>query len=95
MNSKEVTKKVPFADLSYYIKSTLSNELLLFFDDDTDIRLIFDEREEMLTFMKMRFANLAKKKNLNVFGVPQTSLKNFKASKKGDNGYAFDVRPGN
>jgi hypothetical protein len=65
-----VTKKIAISDLSYYIKSTLSNELLLFFDDDTDIRLIFDEREEMLTFMKMRFANLAKKKNLNVYGVP-------------------------
>mgnify|MGYP001024983508 CR=1 FL=1 len=71
LNAKEVTKKIPIIDLKYYIKSTLSNELLLFFDDDSDLRLIFDEREEMLSYMKMRFANLAPKKSLAVYGVPQ------------------------
>lgn len=94
LNAKEVTKKIPIADVKYYIKSTLSNEILLFFDDDTDIRLIFDDREDMLDLMKLRFAKLAPKKSLMVYGVPQSSLKNFKASKnKGDKGYAFDVRP--
>ena len=53
-----------------------------------------DIKFDMLDLMKLRFAKLAPKKSLMVYGVPQSSLKNFKASKnKGDKGYAFDVRP--
>ncbi len=48
LNQKEVTKKIPIRDLKYYIKSTLSNEILLFFDDESDLRLIFDDRDNML-----------------------------------------------
>ena len=66
-----VTKKLLIKDIKYYIKSTLSNELLIFFDDESDLRLILDEREEMLNYIKMRFANLAPNKNLPVYGVPQ------------------------
>lgn len=70
LNAREVTKKIPITELKYYIKSTLSNEILLFFEDDSDLRLIFEEREEMLTYVKMRFANMAPKKSLMVYGVP-------------------------
>jgi hypothetical protein len=42
---KEVHKKIPISELKYLIKSTVSSELLLYFDSDYDVRVRFEERE--------------------------------------------------
>ena len=56
LSAKDVSKKVPIEELKYIIKSTLSKELLLYFDTDFDMRLIFETRDEMLDLLKLRFA---------------------------------------
>ena len=48
----------------------------------------------MLSFMKMRFANLCPDKHLKVYGVPEDKLNKYKASKtNGNAGYVYDVKP--
>ena len=72
-------------DLVYYVKSTKSNEFLLVFKvqgETVDLRVSSEDRDELLDFTKLRFANLAPTKGLKVFGVPESSLKNFKNSGK-------------
>jgi hypothetical protein len=90
-----VSKKVPIEELKYIVKSTLSKELLLYFDSDFDMRLIFDSRDELLDLLKLRFAKFCPKKHLKVYGIPEESLKKFKASKQHGSmkGYAFDCEP--
>ena len=77
---KEVHKKIQISELKYIIKSTVSNELLLYFDSDYDVRVRFEEREQMLSFLKMRFANLCPNKHLKVYGIPEDRLNKYKAS---------------
>ena len=72
-------------DLVYLVKSTKSNEFLLVFkvkDENVDLRVSSDEREDILDFTKLRFAFLAPTRGLKVFGVPESSLKNFKSTRK-------------
>ena len=59
------------------MKSKVSNEVLLYFTDESDIRLQLSEndKELFLQMLKLRFANLCPKVNLKVFGVPEESLK--------------------
>jgi hypothetical protein len=94
LSSKEVSKKFPISELKYYIKSTVSEELLLYFESGYDLRVIFEDREEMLSYVQMRFANLSPNKALQVFGVPEQTLKKYKSSNtKGEGGFAYDVQP--
>jgi hypothetical protein len=88
-----VSKKVPIEELKYIIKSTLSNEVLLYFDTDFDIRMICETRDEMLDLLKLRFAKFCPKKHLKVYGIPEESLKKYKASKNRGSTYAFDTEP--
>jgi hypothetical protein len=93
LSSKDVSKKVNIEELKYIIKSTVSRELLLYFDSDSDMRLIFESRDEMLNLMKLRFAKFCPKKHLRVYGVPEESLKKYKATKSRGSMYAFDCEP--
>lgn len=95
LSSKDVSKKVPIAELKYIVKSMLSKELLLYFDSDFDMRLVFESRDEMLNLLKLRFAKFCPKKHLKVYGIPEESLKKYKASKQRGSmkGYAFDCEP--
>ena len=95
LSTKEVSKKVPIEELKYIIKSTVSKELLLYFDSDFDLRLIFETREDFLDLLKLRFAKFCPKKHLKVYGIPEESLKKYKASKQrgSTSGYAFDTEP--
>lgn len=59
------------------MKSIVSQEVLLYYTDETDIRLQLDptDKDAFLQMLKLRFANLCPKVNLKVFGVPEESLK--------------------
>lgn len=93
LSTKDVSKKVPIEELKYIIKSTMSKELLLYFDTDFDMRLICETRDEMLDLLKLRFAKFCPKKHLKVYGIPEESLKKYKASKQRGSSYAFDCEP--
>jgi hypothetical protein len=88
-----MSKKVPIEELKYIIKSTLSKEILLYFDTDFDMRLTMETRDEMLDLLKLRFAKFCPKKHLKVYGIPEESLKKYKASKQRGSTYAFDCEP--
>lgn len=78
LNEKhEVRKNQGISTLKYIVKSMASLEILLYFTDETDIRLQTDaaDKELFLQMLKLRFANLCPKVNLKVFGVPEESLK--------------------
>jgi len=45
--------------LRYIVKSTLTEELLLYFNGQFDMRLKFDDREDFLDMLKLRFSALA------------------------------------
>lgn len=98
LNDKsEVRKNQGISRLKYIVKSTKSNEILLYFTDETDLRLILtkDDKDEFLDMLKLRFASLCPKVNLKVFGVPSDSLKEYKSLNvsKGTNSFAFDNEP--
>lgn len=95
LSAKDISKKVSIEELKYIIKSSLSKEILLYFDDDFDMRLNFESRDEMLDLLKLRFAKLCPKKHLRVYGIPEESLKKYKASKQRGSmrGIAYDCEP--
>ena len=70
-------------------------EILLYFTDETDIRLQLEahDKDLFLEFLKLRFANLCPKVNLKVFGVPEESLKQYRSMNHGYTTYAFDTEP--
>ena len=57
------------------------------FDEGNDLRLNLEDREDLLMYLKMRFANICPKKGLKFFGIPSAKLNEF----KGGNG--FDNEP--
>jgi hypothetical protein len=59
------------------------------------MRLNFESRDEMLDLLKLRFAKLCPKKHLRVYGIPEESLKKYKASKQRGSmrGIAYDCEP--
>ena len=98
LNEKsEVRKNQGISRLKYIVKSTKSNEILLYFTDETDMRLILDtnDKVEFLDMLKLRFASLCPKVNLKVFGVPTDSLKEYRSLNvsKGSNAFEFDNEP--
>lgn len=88
---KEIRKKVPIAELKYYIKSTTAREVLLYFISDFDFRIIMDDRENFLDLLKLRFVHFCPTRNLRVYGIPKDSLKEYKAL-TGKN-YGYDNEP--
>ena len=98
LNDKyEIRKSQGISTLKYIVKSTNSLEILLYFTDETDIRLQLetDDKELYLQMLKLRFANLCPKVNLKVFGVPEESLKQYRSMNVAfaSNAYAFDNEP--
>lgn len=67
--------------LTYVIKSIVSNEFILNFDDCESLRIVMDEREDFLFLAKMRFSNLCPKKGLRIYGMPNVSLKEYHADR--------------
>jgi hypothetical protein len=41
----------------------------------------------------LRFASLCPKNNLDVYGVPEDSLKNYRSNNNGNHTFAFDCKP--
>jgi len=41
----------------------------------------------------LRFAYLCPKNNLDVYGVPEDSLKNYRSNNNGNHTFAFDCKP--
>jgi hypothetical protein len=95
MSYKAVRKKVPIADLKYIVRSTQSKEVLLYFHDEFDIRMITEDRDNFLSLLKLRFAHFCPQKTLKVYGIPKESLKEYKsmANKRGSNQFTFDNEP--
>lgn len=98
LNEKyEIRKNQGISTLKYIVKSMTSNEILLYFTDETDIRLQLDDMDKDLfqQMLKLRFANLCPKVNLKVFGVPEESLKQYRSMNVAfaSNAYAFDNEP--
>ena len=55
--------------LAFYIKSTTSKEFILYDTAGKDNRLSFNERDQFLDFLRMRFASLEKTRTLKVYGI--------------------------
>jgi len=91
LSTKEIRKKVSISEVQYFIKSLQSPEILLQFIG-FDFRLIFDTSEDFCNLLKMRFVVMCPQKTLFVFGVPNSSLKDFRSPAK-KNVYAFDATP--
>jgi hypothetical protein len=66
--------------LNFYIKSTTSKEFILYDNQGKDNRLSFEERDQFLDFLRMRFASLEKNVTLRVYGIGQDSLKAFRTA---------------
>ena len=77
--------------MKYIVKSTVSNEVLLYFKEDFDYRLVFEKKDDFINLLKMRFPVFDKKSTLRVYGVPEISLKSYKSSKVSK--HAFDFAP--
>ena len=58
------------------------------------MRLAFEERDEFLDFLKLRFTSFCPNIRLKIFGIPEESLKEYKGS-SGQDKYAFDNEPDN
>jgi len=67
-SSRKCHTELRIADLRYIIQSMQSKEFVLQFD--CDLRLTLIDREDMLMYLKMRFANLCPNKGLKFFGIP-------------------------
>lgn len=99
LTETEAKKAIPISGLKYIIKSLKSAELLLYLTNESDIRLIIedeDSREEFLDTVLMRFAALCPSVHLKLFGVPDESLRKYKAvSSSGfsGSGFAFENEP--
>ena len=93
LSTKEIRKKVHISHLQYIVKSLSSNEMLLYFQQGFDLRLVFDTREDFLNLVKLRFAAFSPAITLKVYGVPQNNLKEFKSAASRQKGYAFDSAP--
>jgi hypothetical protein len=94
LSSKEIKKKVSIHEAKYLIKSLAKNckEIIVYFREGFDFRLSLDNSEELFSMMKLRFAVLNPKTTLKVYGVPESSLKNYVAPTK-KNSYAFECDP--
>lgn len=65
-------KTISIKKLKYIVKSLSGPEVLLYFTDESDFRLVMDEddKDSFLDLLKLRFAALCTKVHLKVFGVP-------------------------
>ena len=96
LTDKEARRSLFIGQLSYMIRSSSSGELLLYFRDDSDLRLIIsddDEREEFFDLIIMRFSANAPNQHLRLFEVPEPSLKTYKSTKKNMGGFAYENTP--
>lgn len=65
-------KKMNVSDASYIIKSLSSNEFIIGFPSNFDLRCTFDtaeKREDFLNLVKLRYAHIQPKSTLKVYGV--------------------------
>lgn len=94
LSTREIRKKVAIIEAKYFIKSLVKNnkEVLLFFREGFDLRLSFENTEEFFNILRLRYSSLSPKTTLKVYGVPQTSLKDYVAPAK-KNSYVFDAAP--
>ena len=58
-------------DVKHIIKNLKNNEILLYFQDESDLLLILNDKEIFLNILKLRFAPLMPNFHLKIFGVPQ------------------------
>lgn len=84
LSSREIKKKVSIHETKYVIKSMAegSREIITYFREGFDFRLSFDQTEDFLNMLKLRYASLSPKTTLKVYGVPNSSLKDYVAPAK-------------
>jgi hypothetical protein len=94
LSSKEIKKKVSISETKYLIKSLTesSKEIIIYFREGFDFRLSFDQTEDFLNMLKLRYASLSPKTTLKVYGVPNNTLKDYVAPAK-KNQFIFDAAP--
>ena len=96
LTDKEARRSLFIGQLSYMIRSSSSGELLLYFRDDSDLRLIIpndDERDEFFDLINMRFSANCPNQHLRLYEVPEPSLKLYKTTKKNMGGFAYENTP--
>ena len=99
LTETEARRSMPISHLKYIIKSTVAScrEILLYFADDTDFRLVIpdpDQFEEFFDTLNMRFPAQCPNVRLKLFGVPEESLKKYKSTKKGfGEKFSFENEP--
>ena len=93
LNKEECRRALKIADIKYLIRSEKSAEMLIYFRDETDLRLrIYDEMNKEMLFMNIvaRFAAENPNVHLKLFGVPDEDLKKYRPQ---SSDYAFDNEP--
>ena len=81
ISPKKVHSKFLITEAKYIIKSLESEEFIMNFtnaQEKIDVRLVMENRDELLDMFKMRFINLNPMPTLKMYGVPNRSLKDFK-----------------
>jgi hypothetical protein len=76
-HGKKLSQKVLFEELSAVVKAMKSMEFVVQFTSSNDIRMVHEDREEILTWIKARAINLNPTQSIKVFGIPKDSVKAF------------------
>jgi hypothetical protein len=74
LNKEECRRSLKIAEIKYLVRSNTSPEMLIYFQDETDLRLrIYDESDKEMAFMMLysRFAAVNPNTHLKLFGVPE------------------------
>lgn len=87
--NKKIHTKCGLTDLIYVIKSMMSKEFIMHFDHGESVRIVLEDREDLLLLLKMRFMNVCPNKGLRFYGITNSSLKEF----KGNSNHGFDDAP--
>jgi len=81
LTQRDIDKREDIRSVNYCIKSNSSNEVLIHFINNTDWRLVFEKRDELLDLLTARFPSFEKKRTLRQYAVPEASLRAYKATK--------------
>ena len=93
LNKEECRRALKIAEIKYLIRSETSPEMMIYFRDETDLRLrIYEEEDKMQAFMTLvaKFTQVNPYTHLKLFGVPEEDLKKYRPQ---SSDYAFDVEP--
>ena len=75
IHGSKLSQKVMFEETSAVVKALKSKEFVMQFSNSNDIRMIHEDREDILDWLKSRAINLNPQQSIKVFGIPKDSVK--------------------